>query len=57
MSEHGAQVDSSRGGQIEVIRPGMLTTVQDWPGRIGYSGQVRSPRSRSGHSQTGLMPT
>jgi urea carboxylase len=21
---------------IEVMRPGMLTTVQDWPGRIGY---------------------
>ncbi|OYN76398.1 5-oxoprolinase/urea amidolyase family protein [Mycolicibacterium sphagni] len=21
---------------IEVIRPGMLTTVQDWPGRVGY---------------------
>jgi urea carboxylase len=21
---------------IEVVRPGMLTTVQDWPGRIGY---------------------
>jgi urea carboxylase len=21
---------------IEVLRPGMLTTVQDWPGRIGY---------------------
>ncbi|MEZ0053817.1 urea carboxylase [Mycobacterium sp. MAA66] len=22
--------------QIEVLRPGMLTTVQDWPGRVGY---------------------
>jgi urea carboxylase len=21
---------------IQVVRPGMLTTVQDWPGRIGY---------------------
>ena len=21
---------------IEILRPGMLTTVQDWPGRIGY---------------------
>ncbi|MCV7254592.1 5-oxoprolinase/urea amidolyase family protein [Mycobacterium hackensackense] len=21
---------------IEVLRPGMLTTVQDWPGRVGY---------------------
>ncbi|MGW4842668.1 5-oxoprolinase/urea amidolyase family protein [Nocardia brasiliensis] len=21
---------------VEVVRPGMLTTVQDWPGRIGY---------------------
>jgi urea carboxylase len=21
---------------VEVLRPGMLTTVQDWPGRIGY---------------------
>src|SRR6201987_3130588 len=20
----------------EVVRPGMLTTVQDWPGRVGY---------------------
>ncbi|WP_083884018.1 5-oxoprolinase/urea amidolyase family protein [Nocardia higoensis] len=23
-------------GSCEVLRPGMLTTVQDWPGRIGY---------------------
>ncbi|WP_024802144.1 5-oxoprolinase/urea amidolyase family protein [Nocardia sp. BMG51109] len=23
-------------GSLEVLRPGMLTTVQDWPGRIGY---------------------
>lgn len=22
--------------KIEVLRPGLLTTVQDWPGRIGY---------------------
>jgi urea carboxylase len=22
--------------KIDVLRPGMLTTVQDWPGRIGY---------------------
>lgn len=22
--------------RVEVLRPGMLTTVQDWPGRIGY---------------------
>lgn len=21
---------------IEVVRPGMMTTVQDWPGRVGY---------------------
>jgi len=21
---------------VEVLRPGMLTTVQDWPGRVGY---------------------
>jgi Allophanate hydrolase subunit 2 len=21
---------------IEVVRPGMLTTVQDWPGRTGF---------------------
>ena len=21
---------------IEVVRPGMSTTVQDWPGRVGY---------------------
>nr|WP_280335353.1 5-oxoprolinase/urea amidolyase family protein [Nocardia wallacei] len=24
------------GPRLEVIRPGMLTTIQDWPGRIGY---------------------
>ncbi|MGW5514751.1 5-oxoprolinase/urea amidolyase family protein [Nocardia africana] len=24
------------GAGIEVVRPGMLTTVQDWPGRVGY---------------------
>lgn len=29
---------------IEVIRPGMATTVQDWPGRIGY-WQVGVPPS------------
>nr|WP_280494231.1 5-oxoprolinase/urea amidolyase family protein [Nocardia asiatica] len=23
-------------GQVEILRPGMLTTVQDWPGRVGY---------------------
>nr|WP_083905680.1 5-oxoprolinase/urea amidolyase family protein [Nocardia transvalensis] len=23
-------------GRVEVVRPGMLTTVQDWPGRVGY---------------------
>ena len=22
--------------KIDVVRPGMLTTIQDWPGRIGY---------------------
>ncbi|WP_235928919.1 urea carboxylase [Marisediminicola senii] len=22
--------------RIEVVKPGMLTTVQDWPGRVGY---------------------
>ncbi|MFI9840242.1 5-oxoprolinase/urea amidolyase family protein [Nonomuraea sp. NPDC051941] len=34
--------DNSR--RIEVIRPGMLTTVQDWPGRTGY-WQVGVPPS------------
>ncbi|MHA3021007.1 5-oxoprolinase/urea amidolyase family protein [Mycobacterium sp. BMJ-28] len=24
------------GPRVEVLRPGMLTTVQDWPGRIGF---------------------
>jgi urea carboxylase len=24
------------GGRIEVLSPGTLTTVQDWPGRVGY---------------------
>ncbi|WP_444980085.1 5-oxoprolinase/urea amidolyase family protein [Nocardia mexicana] len=24
------------GHRLEVVRPGMMTTVQDWPGRIGY---------------------
>lgn len=27
---------ATRPGRIEVVRPGMLTTVQDWPGRVGY---------------------
>ncbi|STZ61814.1 biotin-dependent carboxylase-like protein [Mycolicibacterium tokaiense] len=22
--------------KVDVVEPGMLTTVQDWPGRIGY---------------------
>jgi len=26
----------SRINTVEVLRPGMLTTVQDWPGRVGY---------------------
>jgi urea carboxylase len=30
-----AQAETARPG-VDVIRPGMLTTVQDWPGRIGY---------------------
>jgi urea carboxylase len=30
-----AQAETSRPG-VDVVRPGMLTTVQDWPGRIGY---------------------
>ncbi|MCW2865090.1 MAG: urea amidolyase [Actinoallomurus sp.] len=34
--------DGSR--RIEVVRPGMLTTVQDWPGRTGY-WQVGVPPS------------
>jgi len=32
-----AAVDAElTGGTAEVLRPGMLTTVQDWPGRTGY---------------------
>lgn len=30
-----AQAETPRPG-MDVVRPGMLTTVQDWPGRIGY---------------------
>ncbi|MFI9410585.1 5-oxoprolinase/urea amidolyase family protein [Nocardia gamkensis] len=30
-----AQAETPRPG-VDVVRPGMLTTVQDWPGRIGY---------------------
>ncbi|WP_072804974.1 5-oxoprolinase/urea amidolyase family protein [Rhodococcoides yunnanense] len=26
----------SAGSKMTVLRPGMLTTVQDWPGRVGY---------------------
>ncbi|MDF2822936.1 MAG: hypothetical protein K0R68_344, partial [Mycobacterium sp.] len=22
--------------KVDVVSPGMLTTVQDWPGRVGY---------------------
>ncbi|WP_425297220.1 5-oxoprolinase/urea amidolyase family protein [Nocardia abscessus] len=31
-----AQAETARPGRMEVVRPGMLTTVQDWPGRVGY---------------------
>nr|WP_280315355.1 5-oxoprolinase/urea amidolyase family protein [Nocardia abscessus] len=31
-----AQTETALPGRVEVIRPGMLTTVQDWPGRVGY---------------------
>ncbi|WP_425295768.1 5-oxoprolinase/urea amidolyase family protein [Nocardia abscessus] len=31
-----AQTETARPGRVEVVRPGMLTTVQDWPGRVGY---------------------
>ena len=39
--DHGAMsaCAKSRGqsmSTIEVVRPGMLTTVQDWPGRVGF---------------------
>ncbi|MFG3617198.1 5-oxoprolinase/urea amidolyase family protein [Nocardia sp. NPDC047654] len=30
-----ARTEPARPG-VEVVRPGMLTTVQDWPGRIGH---------------------
>ncbi len=30
-----AAIDDSAAA-IDVVRPGMLTTVQDWPGRVGY---------------------
>lgn len=32
----GLEVTGDAVSRIEVLRPGMLTTVQDWPGRIGY---------------------
>ncbi len=28
--------DPGHPNTVEVLRPGMLTTVQDWPGRVGY---------------------
>lgn len=31
-----AATDGTGTTRCEVLRPGMLTTVQDWPGRIGY---------------------
>ncbi len=31
-----ADTDRAVTAVAEVVRPGMLTTVQDWPGRIGY---------------------
>ena len=24
--------------RLEILNPGLITTVQDWPGRIGYWG-------------------
>ncbi|WP_344887138.1 5-oxoprolinase/urea amidolyase family protein [Nonomuraea antimicrobica] len=53
--------DSSR--RIEVIRPGTLTTVQDWPGRIGYwqvgvppSGPMDDRSFRLGNQALGNEP-
>ncbi|MBF6340367.1 5-oxoprolinase/urea amidolyase family protein [Nocardia abscessus] len=31
-----AQAEPPHPSRVEVVRPGMLTTVQDWPGRVGY---------------------
>ncbi|MFG3519527.1 5-oxoprolinase/urea amidolyase family protein [Nocardia nova] len=34
--EFGTTTPDTEAADIEVVRPGMLTTVQDWPGRVGY---------------------
>ncbi|WP_081879259.1 5-oxoprolinase/urea amidolyase family protein [Nocardia sp. NRRL WC-3656] len=34
--EFGTTTPDTEAAGIEVVRPGMLTTVQDWPGRVGY---------------------
>jgi urea carboxylase len=53
--------DGSR--RIEVVRPGMLTTVQDWPGRTGYwqvgvppSGPMDDRSFRLGNAALGNEP-
>jgi urea carboxylase len=53
--------DGSR--RIEVVRPGMLTTVQDWPGRTGYwqvgvppSGPMDDRSFRLGNVAVGNAP-
>ncbi|TQS28272.1 5-oxoprolinase/urea amidolyase family protein [Microbispora sp. KK1-11] len=53
--------DGSR--RIEVVRPGTLTTVQDWPGRTGYwqvgvppSGPMDDRSFRHGNSVLGNDP-
>jgi urea carboxylase len=30
-----SEVEKAQGSTIEVLAPGMMTTVQDWPGRVG----------------------
>jgi urea carboxylase len=53
--------DGSR--RIEVVRPGLLTTVQDWPGRTGYwqvgvppSGPMDDRSFRLGNTSLGNDP-
>ncbi|TQM30424.1 urea carboxylase [Nocardia bhagyanarayanae] len=31
-----AEITEAVGARVEVLRPGTLVTVQDWPGRVGY---------------------
>ena len=64
-THHTATLAGIRDGsrRIEVVRPGMLTTVQDWPGRTGYwqvgvppSGPMDDRSFRLGNQALGNEP-